>query len=232
MENLGDKIKKFLFIEDGCGNGDGCGCGDGNGNGDGCGRGYGCGDGNGYGNGCGYGYGNGYGCGYGYGCGCGCGYGDGCGCGEIKSINGQEVYVIDWIQTIITSVKENVAKGYILNKDLSLSPCFICKGENLFAHGDTLHEAYKALQEKLLEDKPIEVRIKMFKEHFSDFNKPYPNIDLYEWHHILTGSCKMGRDSFAANHNIDVENGSMTIKTFVELTKNSYGSDIIKKLEG
>ena len=190
MENLGDKIKKFLFIEDGCG--------------------YGCGD----------------------GCGCGCGYGDGCGCGEIKSINGQEVYVIDWIQTIITSVKENVAKGYILNKDLSLSPCFICKGENLFAHGDTLHEAYKALQEKLLEDKPIEVRIKMFKEHFSDFNKPYPNIDLYEWHHILTGSCKMGRDSFAANHNIDVENGSMTIKTFVELTKNSYGSDIIKKLEG
>ena len=214
MENLGDKIKKFLFIEDGCGDGDGYG--------DGCGCGYGNGDGNG--DGCGNGCGDGDGD--------GCGYGDGCGCGEIKSINGQEVYVIDWIQTIITSVKENVAKGYILNKDLSLSPCFICKGENLFAHGDTLHEAYKALQEKLLEDKPIEVRIKMFKEHFSDFNKPYPNIDLYEWHHILTGSCKMGRDSFAANHNIDVENGSMTIKTFVELTKNSYGSDIIKKLEG
>ena len=235
MENL----EEFLFVETGYGSGSGSGGGYGSGSGSGGGYGSGYGSGNGYGYGSVYGNGggggDGYGSGdgdcggYGSGDGDGGGYGSGDG-GGVEYINGQKVYIIDNIQTIITSVKGDIAKGYILNEDLSLSPCFVCKGENQFSHGATLHEAYKSLQEKLLEDKPTEERVRMFKEHFSNFDKAYPNKDLYDWHHILTGSCKMGRDSFAANHSIDVEHGSMTINEFIKLTKDSYNGDIIKML--
>ena len=89
----------------------------------------------------------GFGSGFGYGSGLGSGYDD------VKQLNGYEVYVIDDIQTIITSVRSDIAEGFMLNADLTLSPCFICKGENLFAHGKTLHEAYTSLQEKLLDKK-------------------------------------------------------------------------------
>ena len=111
--------------------------------------------GDGSGSGDGSGYGDGYGSGYGYGSGSGYGSGYGYGDGDVKQLNGYEVYVIDDIQTIITSVRSDIAEGFMLNADLTLSPCFICKGENLFAHGKTLHDAYTSLQEKLLDKKPI-----------------------------------------------------------------------------
>ena len=60
--------------------------------------------------------------GYGYDYGDGYGYGDG-----VKSINGNPIYVVDNIPTIITNVKGNIAKGFILHTDLSLTPCFIVK---------------------------------------------------------------------------------------------------------
>ena len=97
-----------------------------------------------------------------YGSGFGSGSGNGSGYDDVKQLNGYEVYVIDDIQTIITSVRSDIAEGFMLNADLTLSPCFICKGENLFAHGKTLHEAYTAFQEKLLNKKPIEGKIKLF----------------------------------------------------------------------
>ena len=114
--------------------------------------------------GSGYGFGSGFGDGYGFGFGSGFGSGSGNGSGydDVKQLNGYEVYVIDDIQTIITSVRSDIAEGFMLNADLTLSPCFICKGENLFAHGKTLHEAYTSLQEKLLDKKPIEGKIKLF----------------------------------------------------------------------
>ena len=149
----------------------------------------------------------------------------------ITSINGKSVYVIDNTQTIIENVRGNIAKGCILNSDFTLSPCYICKGENEFAHGATLHEAFSALMYKLMLKKLIEGRVSEFKKHFGDFDKEYPNKDLYEWHHILTGSCKMGRDSFAINHKIDIENGSMTVNEFIKLTENEYNGDVIKKLK-
>ena len=97
-----------------------------NSNGDGYGDGYGNSDGSGYGygDGSGYGYGSsyGYGDGSGYSNGDGDGYGDGYGYG-VKSINNDRVYLIDNVQTIIKSVRNNIAKGFILNKDLTLSSC-------------------------------------------------------------------------------------------------------------
>lgn len=230
-----DRIKQFLNIGDGYGSGYGSGYGDGYGDGYGSGSGYGYG----YGDGDGSGYGSGYGYGYGYGNGDGSGYGNGDGNGDgygygsgygVKSINGNPIYVVDNIPTIITNVKGNIAKGFILDSDLSLTPCFIVKENNQFSHGNTLHEAFESLQEKLYDDSTEEERIFKFKEHFSDFSKKYSAKDLFIWHHILTGSCKFGREIFCKDRNIDINKDEFTIYEFIDLTKDSYMGEIIKKL--
>ena len=125
METLETRIKAFLSVSYGSGYGSGCGSG--------------------YGSGCGSGYGSGCGSGYGDGCGDGCGDGYGSG---IKEMNGDKVYVIDDVPTIIKSVHDNIAQGFILNNDLTLQPCYIVKEQNKFAHGDTLHDAFMSLDRK------------------------------------------------------------------------------------
>ena len=173
--------------------------------------------GSGSGSGDGYGSGSGYGYGYGY------GY-------DIKSVNGNTIYIVDNIPTIITNVKGNIAKGFILGSDLSLTPCFIVKGNDQFSHGNTLHEAFESLQEKLYDDSTEEERIDKFKEHFSDFSKKYSAKEFFIWHHVLTGSCKAGRESFCRDKGIDVDNDKFTVYEFIELTRNSYGGEVIRKL--
>lgn len=224
--------------------GRGIGYGNGKGYCDGCGKGieynYGCGYGCGYGNGYGYGNGDGNKCGYGGGVGWGngydhdYGYGDGHGNSygnRIKSINGYDVYRVDYIPTIFTHIHGNVAKGYILEQNVILKPCYIVKGNGYFAHGETLRDAQFALEEKILSGMDIEKKIKLFKEKFSDVNKKYFVKDFYQWHHILTGSCEIGRKSFARNHDIDIENDMMTVNEFISLTENAYRGKIIKELK-
>ena len=46
----------------------------------------------------------------------------------------------------------------------------------------------------------------------------------------MTGSCKAGREAFCRDKGIDLENDSFTIRQFVDLTKDSYGGDTVKKL--
>ena len=208
METLEDRIKAFLSLSSGSGYGYGSG--------DGSGDGYGDGDGDGYGDGSGYGYGSGYGS--------GSGYGDG-----VKEINGDLVYIVDDVPTIIKSVRGNIAQGFILQRDLTLKPCYIVKEQNKFAHGDTLHDAFTALQEKLYDGSTEEERIEAFRKKFPEYDTPYPNRDLFAYHHVLTGSCRMGRESFCKDKGIDLE-GSTTVREFVELTKDSYGGDVICKL--
>lgn len=180
----------------------------------------------GYGSGYGYGSGSGYGYGYGYGSGDGYGYGYGSG---IKRLNDYEVYIIDGIQTIIKSIRNNVAKGFILQSDLTLTPCYIVKQNNIFAHGETLHDAMKSLQEKLFENLSEEDRIEEFVK-FHEKDKKYSNKDFFEWHNKLTGSCLAGRNAFVKDHCIDLE-GESTVDEFIKLTENSYGGNIIKKLK-
>jgi len=226
------KINSFLTVSviigsNGSGYGDGNGYGYGGGDGDGYGSGYG-GGGDGYGSGYGYGGGSGGGSGgSGYG---GGGYGGG-GDGGIKILNNQLVSIIDKTQTIITSIKNNIAKGFIVQPDLSLLPCYIAKGENQFAHGDTIHEAVKSLQEKLLITLPIEQRIIKFKEQFKSLKKKYKAKDYFDWHYFLTGSCNMGRMSLINQNSINLDKDSFTILEFIEKTKNQYGSDVIKQLK-
>lgn len=183
--------------------------------------------------GCGYGYvdGRGYGrsCGNGYGSGYGSGYGRSCGYGGVKEINGHAVYVIDNTRTIITSIHDNVAQGFILEQNTKLVPCYIAKDNNHFAHGKTLREAFTSLQEKLYDDSTEEERIRAFKRKFPSYDTKYSNQDLFVYHHVLTGSCRMGRESFANSRGISLSDKT-TIREFVQLTKDAYGGDIIKKL--
>ena len=216
----------------GDGDGDGYGDGSGYGDGDGYGSGYGDGSGSGDGDGDGDGYGSGYGDGSGSGDGDGDGYGDGSGYGDgINMFNGDKVYIIDEMPTIIKSVRNNIAKGFILNGDFTLIPTFVVKENGKFAHGETLHDAFYSLQEKLYDDSTEEERLEAFKKHFPDFTKKVSAKELFHWHHVLTGSCKQGRMSFCANKGIDIDKDAYTVHEFIGLTQDSYGGDIIRKLK-
>ena len=218
-----------------------------------CGRGYGWGDGSGYANGAGYadgygtddgygydtsfnsgdglGNGSGRGCGLGYGWGDGSGYANGAGYTDglgIK-INRKEVYQIDKTQTIVTRIKGNLAKGFILNDDLSLDPCYIVKGNGYFAHGKTLEDARSALQDKIFSNMDTDEAIDMFLDTFEK-GKAYKGTQFFEWHHYLTGSCLMGRESFVKNKNLDL-NELYTVEEFIEICENAYGGEIIKELK-
>ena len=180
----------------------------------------------------GSGYGDGYGDGSGSGSGSGSGYGDGYGSGSgygLDKINGKKIYRIDDTPTIISSVKGNVAKGYIVQSDLSLTPCFVVKGKNLFAHGSNLHEAMAALTDKMFDDMPEEERIAAFIKAHPDKDKTYPNQDLFDWHHRLTGSCMAGRNAFVKDRGLSLD-GETTVTDFITLTENAYGGSTIRKL--
>ena len=202
---LDDKTKAFLSVS----SGDGSGSGSGSGSGWGSGSGEGSGEGSGWGSGWGSGEGSGSG---------------------VTQVDGKNVYQIDGTTTLIYSIRGNVAHGAILNGDLTLTPCYVVKQDNLFAHGETLRAAMEALRDKLFEDMPEEERISAFLAE-TECGKKYPNQHFYEWHHRLTGSCDMGRKAFAKDHGIDVENGTMTLEEFLELTENSYGGDVIRHVQ-
>lgn len=178
--------------------------------------------------------------GFGYGDCFGFGYGDCSGSGsgssfgsnnDIKTFDNNMIYLIDEIPTIIKNIHNNIAKGYILNNDLSLMPCYIAKRNNLFAHGKTIKEAVEALQDKIFARLDIEERIDLFLKEFSDIDKKYPAKAFYDWHNKLTGSCEMGRDMFVKNGGYDLEKDMFTVKEFINITRNEYGGDIIKQLE-
>lgn len=224
------------WIENGSDFGSGYCFGSGDGAGDGAGFGGSAGDYDGYGDGSGdgAGFGNVFGGGFGAGGGSGCGDSDGSGDGfgdgaDIKFFCGSPVYLIDRIPTIITAVFGSYAKGYILETCLTLTPCYIAKQESHFAHGKTLSEAVAAVAEKVFEDMLEEDRIAEFWKCHQKGVK-YPARDLYDWHHRLTGSCKMGRNTFAAERGIDLNSDMLTVAEFVELCGKSYGGEIIRKL--
>ena len=145
-------------------------------------------------NGSGSGDGDGYGDGYGS----GDGYGDG-----IMQFDGKEVHSIDGVQTIITHIKDNTAKGFILERDFTLTPCFVVKGNGYFAHGKTLREARDALREKIFENMNPDEAIEAFLDKFKKGEK-YAGTEFFEWHHYLTGSCLMGREPFVRNHGLSL----------------------------
>lgn len=229
-----EEVKRFLSVEK-------CYCGYGGGPIYGYGFGYGSGKGS-Y-DGYGYGYGSGYGADYKDGSGYGSSFryedgsvsghgfssspGFGFGNGDVTALNGNIVDYIDNIPTIIIQVHGNFAYGYIVKDDLTLSPCFIAKVGNSFAHGKTLKEAVADAKAKELGEMTVEERIAKFVEAFGPLDSEHTGKEFYDWHHVLTGSCKMGRDEFCKIHNIDLTK-MYSVKYFLDITKGSYGGDVIK----
>ena len=232
MATLEEKIKRFLTIGYGygSGSGDGYGSGDGDGSGSGYGYGYGSGSGDGDGSGSGYGYGDGSGSGYGYGSGSGDGSGSGYGYGYgVEIFNGHKVYRIDDTHTLIYSIRGNIARGAILRDDLTLKDCYIAKVGNSFAHGETAYDAMRDATAKDMYARPLEERIAEFKKQYPTLGTKATGKELYDWHHILTGSCTMGRDEFCKAQGVKMDE-KYTIEYFLNLTANSYGSDIIRQV--
>ena len=238
-----EEVERFLSVKIINGYGIGCGFGDGYGYG---GR-YGYGDGD----GCGSGYGGGFGFGFRSnligglddgncskdGGGFSIGYGSEDGSGEggdvsvmnIKTFKGHIVDYIDGVPTIITNIHNNVASGFIIKFDMTLIPCYVAKAGNYFAHGKTLKDAVEDAEAKEMGEMPIEERIEKFIEVFGSLDSEHTGKEFYDWHHILTGSCRMGRDKFCEENGIDLTK-KYSVRYFLQITKNSYGGDIIKQI--
>ena len=222
----------------GYGNGYGYGYGDGNGNGYGYGNEYGYGDGSGNGSGDGSGYGNGYGNGSGNGSGSGdgSGYGNGYGNGsgrgseiKIKQFKGRKVYYVDNIPCIFKSVHENYASVEVIDiNSLELKKAFIGKFENCFAHGKTIRDAIEDARSKYYQSLDFEGAKEKLLAEFKEKGKLTVK-ELYNWHGILTGSCRFGRTQFQTEHNLK-DDDLLTLEEFVELTKNAFGGDRILSL--
>ena len=218
---MGAVVSEFLTGHYGYSHGDGSGYGDGSGSGYGRGRGSGSGTGDGSRNGSGYDSGFDSGDGY--------DSGDGSGDG-IQAVSKRPVYQIDGVPTILNHIHGNIAEGFILQSDLTLTPCYVVKENGVFAHGATMHEAFDALQEKLYDACTEEERLTAFKEHFPVFDKKYPAREFFTWHHVLTGSCKAGREAFCRDREIDLDKDRYTVYEFILQTKDSYGGHIIQRL--
>lgn len=73
-------------------------------------------------------------------------------------------------------------------------------------------------------------RFEEFKKRFNLVDR-YPIRDLSRWHSLLCLSCSQGKKEFAEKHNLDIENGTLTIPEFIELVQDAYGSKQIQKLK-
>ena len=71
--------------------------------------------------------------------------------------------------------------------------------------------------------------IEKFMAEF-EHGKKYKGTVFFDWHHYLTGSCLMGRESFVKNHGLDL-NALYTVDEFIELCEDAYGGETIKKLK-
>ena len=233
-----EEVKRFLFIQ-----GSNYGFSSGGGRGSDDGYGFGLGSGKGSDDGHGFGSGSIKGSGYinslGYGDNFGGSvvpvfdsfpdFGFGYGNRDVSALNGNIIDYIDNVPTIIIQVHGNFAYGYIVKEDLTLEPCFIAKVGNSFAHGKTLKEAVADAKAKETKRLPIEERIEKFIEIFGPLDSEHTGKEFYDWHHILTGSCRMGRDGFCKSHNIDLAQ-KYSVRYFLDITKGSYGSDVIKMI--
>lgn len=233
-----EEVERFLSVKPtnnycGCrsdsGDGFGIGCAYCNGSGYRDGYGYGHGGYSGSGDGHSNGSGDGSGVSEGY------GYEDGSGEGgdvsviNIKTFNGHIIDYIDGVPTIITHIHNNIASGFIIGFDMTLIPCYVAKAGNFFAHGKTLKDAVKDAEAKEMGEMPIEERIDKFIEVFGSLDSGHTGKEFYDWHHILTGSCRMGRDKFCKENGIDLTK-KYSVRYFLNITKNSYGGDIIKQI--
>jgi hypothetical protein len=138
------------------------------------------------------------------------------------------VNCIDSVPTIITRVRGMVAKGFLVQADLTLKPCWIARSGDSFAHGETAADAMRDAQSKAFDDMDVESKIEAFWQEFNR-EDTYPASAFFEWHGRLTGSCERGRKQFMQDRQIGMHEG-MTVAQFIEIVADRYGCEIIAKL--
>ena len=146
----------------------------------------------------------------------------------LASLNGQPVVYIDGIPTILHAISGNSAKASIVLNDLTTRPCYVVKVGSCFAHGETLKEATEDAEEKMQAAWSLEERIEAFIREHKSKRKQYDGHDLYKWHGLLTGSCRMGRTAWCKEHDMDPDTTKLTVGRFLKLTANSFGGDVIR----
>lgn len=246
------RIELFIGIGKGTGCGDeGYGHGRGYCNGTGEDNGYGRGGTGGYADGIGRGNGNGFGNGSGYGNGTGDenGSGDGRGtgsawrdkgeyvdeiCGDgsgkgIDEIHGSKVYKVGEINFIFTAIHGNFARGFALEKNTHIVPCYIAKEGDQFGIGKNLHEAFTFAHEKQYNLSTEEERINTWMQRYPTCNTEVDRDEFLMYHNILTGSCRRGRVEWVkkARWAEGEKRGLADLLTEVE---NEYGGEMVKKL--
>lgn len=149
---------------------------------------------------------------------------------NIKKFNGNKIYRVAGINAIITRIKRNVAKGYIVNVDFSLTSCYIIKSYGLFAYGETLQRARESLEKNFFDTLWHREIISEFIYEFGE-NKKYHAMDFYNWCCEQTRDCEGVIKVFLEEHEIDLEKDAMTVKEFIERIKNSHLERILDKLD-
>ena len=122
-----------------------------------------------------------------------------------------------------------MAKGFILNADLTLTPTFVARVGDSFAHGKTAQEAVNDATKKDQERRPVEERAAAFLVKYP-IGTTHLGHDLFEGHRMLTGSCKQGCEQFVKDKDIDLDCG-YTLREFIAITRNAYATEAIEALE-
>lgn len=126
---------------------------------------------------------------------------------------------------------ERITKKYYPEMTLDFCTVLAFDGEDFYdPETNDPHKAMAALTDKLFDDMPEEDRIAEFVKTFPEKDKPYPNQDLFDWHHRLTGSCMAGRNAFVKDRGLTLD-GCTTVAAFIQLTENAYGGSTIRKLK-
>lgn len=149
--------------------------------------------------------------------------------GEIKTHNGNKVYYINDVPTVIKSINCGIGHGYIIDNNGKSVEKFVAKSYNIFVFGDSFDEVYDKLYEKDRIKEYSEIFINKFVEHFK-LNRKYNFSELAFWHRNLTGACIEGIMLFCKDNNINFENDKMTVQEFLNISKNSYGKSIVKNI--
>ena len=145
------------------------------------------------------------------------------------SYNGQKVFYIDHIPYIPRHIKKEIAFVDVICEDMRTKKKVIVKGQGMFACGNTIKEAFEALENKRFDRLDIESKKQKFFLVFNTEDE-YPARDFFVWHGFLTGSCESGRMIFAKEKGFDLDHDKMTKEEFFMLVKDEYGWEIIKTL--
>ena len=117
----------------------------------------------------------------------------------------------------------------MVNDDLTLSPCFIARVGDHWAHGETAREALRDAQAKHAEDSSDEERIEAFWKQFNRTDR-YTGHQLLAAHRALTLSCEMGCAHFVKSQAIDLD-ASFAVDEFIDITKDAFATDLMRQLK-